>query len=577
MNRRLWPFVVLATLACWVPGAVHAQSANPGPPAQKPLSQTLTGAAKAAFEAGKLLAGDGDYAGALIKFQSSYDVSKDPRLLWNIAFCQKNLRHYAKVVSLLERYVHEGGSILTPQDRKEAQDLIGTIEPFTTKVTIQVSEPGAAVFLDEELVGTSPLPGPVVLDIGQRHLVVQKPGFVKYEGDLLVGGSAEASKRVELSREVHEGKVIIETPPAASIFVDGKLVGTGKAEVTLAEGGHELQVTAPGMRPYQSEMLVKEKETRQINIALEAVAVAAPVKPKLRVSVGCADLEPKGPAEGLTVYTDGMEVLAPGPVKSRLDPNVGKNVLEYVEYPIDAGKHQLRIVTKGCKPIDQPVDVDPIAGALVSGVLPSNKPLLLRGPEGSPGTWRVGLGAWIPGAATINDSMPDTYSANMGALAGVTVDGGVVSRWFAAYLNVSFAQGTFTRTTFQAVDMLPSSASATWSQYSVRFGPRFPFHSVALGLEGSLGSQQLNIQDLRTGKTDFVAGAYVELDVQPLCDWGVFATGGVQIASWDNASAFGLLQIGAFWEPNYRCRVEQSTPIGLKADVHPPAESPATK
>ncbi|MGH7329836.1 MAG: hypothetical protein ACREJX_15930, partial [Polyangiaceae bacterium] len=61
----------------------------PKPPAApagpKSLSDTLTGDAKADYEAGKLLFSDGDYAGAEIKLQGAYDKSQEPRLLWNIA------------------------------------------------------------------------------------------------------------------------------------------------------------------------------------------------------------------------------------------------------------------------------------------------------------------------------------------------------------------------------------------------------------------------------------------------------------------------------------------------------------
>src|SRR5258708_4144401 len=98
-------------LACVLATAAAAAAALPrpalaqAPPTKKPLSQALTGQAKADFESGKLLAADGDFAGALIKFQSAYDQSKDPRLLWNAAFCQKNLRHYAKVIATLKRYL----------------------------------------------------------------------------------------------------------------------------------------------------------------------------------------------------------------------------------------------------------------------------------------------------------------------------------------------------------------------------------------------------------------------------------------------------------------------------------------
>ena len=70
--------------------------------APKPLSDTLTGSAKIDYDAGKLLFSDGDMAGALVKFKSAYDTSKDARLLWNIAACEKSLHHYARVLSYLD-------------------------------------------------------------------------------------------------------------------------------------------------------------------------------------------------------------------------------------------------------------------------------------------------------------------------------------------------------------------------------------------------------------------------------------------------------------------------------------------
>src|ERR1700733_6393409 len=80
---------VLALLAAPAPAA--AQPRKPGravfaPP--KPLSATLTGQAKADYDGGVLLYQDGDHATALQKFQHAYDVSKDPRLLWNVAACE---------------------------------------------------------------------------------------------------------------------------------------------------------------------------------------------------------------------------------------------------------------------------------------------------------------------------------------------------------------------------------------------------------------------------------------------------------------------------------------------------------
>jgi hypothetical protein len=168
----------------------------------------------------------------------------------------------------------------------------------------------------------------------------------------------------------------------------------------------------------------------------------------------------------------------------------------------------------------------------------------------------------------LGNSAPEAYRSDFGSLAGVTLDAGIVSRWFATYINLSYAKGSFQRETNSTNFMLPGSANASWDQYSIRFGPRFPFNLLSVSIQASLGGQELDLDQVRTGKPDFLAGVYGEVDIQPTCDWGAFILGGAQVASQENAKAFGLLQFGAFWEPNYQCRVEQSTPIGLSTDRH---------
>jgi hypothetical protein len=316
--RACAALVVAALSVGTVSWRVDAQP-RPAKPAAaaKPLAQALTGQAKTDYEAGKTLAGDGDFPGALIKFQSAYDQSKDPRLLWNVAFCEKNMRHYSKVIGTLNRYVAEGNGYLTDKDRKDAQDLIATLQPFTTNATIKVSEDGAQISIDDAPVGTSPLAGPVVLDIGERRIRVTKDGFKPYEKTLPVGGSAAVNVDVALEKEVHEGRLVVNAPPDATLELDEKAMGTGKVDLKVASGGHQIRETAPGMRPFQTEIVIQDNETRQLDVLLEKVP--EPEKPKLRVAIGCDGPQPLGPDDGLVVYLDGPDVLPPVNVKKRWD------------------------------------------------------------------------------------------------------------------------------------------------------------------------------------------------------------------------------------------------------------------
>src|ERR1700759_4037610 len=82
----------VATLAAET--TAFAQAPPPANGAVKPLSDSLTGLAKAEYEAAKILYGTKDHAKAIVKFGRAYEISREPRLLFNIAVCQKNLRRY---------------------------------------------------------------------------------------------------------------------------------------------------------------------------------------------------------------------------------------------------------------------------------------------------------------------------------------------------------------------------------------------------------------------------------------------------------------------------------------------------
>jgi hypothetical protein len=249
--------------------ATPAPPTEVAPPAPTSLADSLSGDAKSDYEAAKLLYGDGDYGGALVKFQTAYDKAKDPRLLWNIAACEKNLRHYASVIRYVRQYLKDGAGLLSPADTAEGEALLTTIEPFTATLEMNVNEPDAEVFVDDVLVGTAPLKKPVIVDIGVRKIRVVKTGFDDYTKEIPIGGSPKVTLDVALTKVVHEGTLAVQARPGEEVFVDGVRVGMGAWRGVVASGGHTLRVTAPEMRAYQSEISVRDNETRTIAVTLE--------------------------------------------------------------------------------------------------------------------------------------------------------------------------------------------------------------------------------------------------------------------------------------------------------------------
>lgn len=211
MTRRyqLWCVVTLAVCAfSWqakagaqVPSAAPSvESAHSLPDAPSidsqaalpaaSLADSLQGQAKADYEAARLLYDSGDYAGALLKFQSAYQAAGDPRLLWNAAGCERNLHSYAKAIVLVRQFLASESPLITPELASRAQAFLAAALPLTAPLEIESSQPNSEVYLDDELLGPPALASQARIDLGTHRLVVTAHGYQPYTATLTVVSSA---------------------------------------------------------------------------------------------------------------------------------------------------------------------------------------------------------------------------------------------------------------------------------------------------------------------------------------------------------------------------------------------------
>jgi hypothetical protein len=215
-----------------------------------------------------MLFGVNDFAGALIKFSRAHDSSKDVRLLWQMGACQAKLHHYAKALGLIRSYLKDGGTLLTDQDRSDADAAVKAMEPLTSTVDLKAPETGAEVIFDDESVGMTPMES-MLVDIGVHKIRIHKDGFKDFVSDVTVTGNAHVPVEAMLSPIVHEGKVHVRAGEKDAITVDGEPVGVGTWSGTLKSGGHTLRVTgADDMLPYQTEVLLEDDQNRNIDVTL---------------------------------------------------------------------------------------------------------------------------------------------------------------------------------------------------------------------------------------------------------------------------------------------------------------------
>src|SRR5215510_2286013 len=94
---------------------------------------------------------------AAAKFQEAYEVSKNPRVLFNVGVAERNLQHYARAAQKFKQELAEGAGKLTAQEKSEIQQTLAILERSISTIDLSVSETDATVFLDNVKVGPTPI------------------------------------------------------------------------------------------------------------------------------------------------------------------------------------------------------------------------------------------------------------------------------------------------------------------------------------------------------------------------------------------------------------------------------------
>ncbi|MDP9149618.1 MAG: PEGA domain-containing protein [Myxococcota bacterium] len=255
-----------APAASTAPQSLPAGPAIAGPPS---LAEALVGPSKEDYLAAQRLYAHGDFAGALTRFENAYEASQDPRLLWNAAVCAKAMGHYARAMTLMRRYLDSGSPLVTPEAAGSAHAFVVAAASRTARLDVVSNESEARVYVDGEPMGLTPLRQAFAVDQGVHEVTVKKDGFAEFSTPITLTDSAEIQVQAPLAPLVHEGRMAVHARPGDAIAVDGRVVAGESGDWALPSGMHSVRVTAPGSRPFQADVLVRDGETRTLDVKLE--------------------------------------------------------------------------------------------------------------------------------------------------------------------------------------------------------------------------------------------------------------------------------------------------------------------
>jgi hypothetical protein len=236
----------------------------------KSIAEELSGEARAEFEQGKELFEHDDFVTAHAKLERAYELSQNPRILWNLAACSAKQKKYALAIAEADRYLLEGTGKLTPEQTDRAQQFIAGLRGLVAEATFSVTPAGGKLSIDRTPRGLLTVPTVVLLDLGTHTVQIEKEGYEDTRTSIDVTRVGKQFYAFKLPELVKTGRVAISTDMDAIIEVDGKPVAKGVYEGAFPVGAHRVRISAPNRETHEALVEVTDGTTKQLAVTLQA-------------------------------------------------------------------------------------------------------------------------------------------------------------------------------------------------------------------------------------------------------------------------------------------------------------------
>jgi hypothetical protein len=254
-------------VAAWL-FVAHAALAQPKKPPS--IRSELPPNAQQAWDNAQQLVRANDCRGAIPEFTRAYEISKNPRVLFNIAICEKELRNYARAATRFEQELAEGAGKLTPEEKAEIENAIAIVRKFVTTIEVTANEPGATFFIDDYEMGKTPFAKRLPIDVGGHTLKLTKDGFKEstQRVEVATGTPAKVIFKLEPITRMSLVTINVTGAPAATIYVDGTDMGPAPFKGNVQVGRRTFTAKANGYVTAEQTTEVKYGEALNIVLGL---------------------------------------------------------------------------------------------------------------------------------------------------------------------------------------------------------------------------------------------------------------------------------------------------------------------
>jgi hypothetical protein len=238
----------------------------------KSVRDELPTAARVNWDNARELYDAQNWAAAMGEYQRAYEVSHNPRVLFNVGVCEKNLGHYLRASAAFRKELAEAGKKVPANELAAIHSALGTLEPLISTLVVATNEPGATLTIDKEpQPGVSPFAQPIAIDVGVHTLRLTKPGFTDAVLENLTVVSGEvAQAKLTLTPLEPKGHAHIEVtgPSRAAVYIDGKDMGNAPFDGDVDTGAHVVEARADDYVTVRQPLSVKYREAASLTLTL---------------------------------------------------------------------------------------------------------------------------------------------------------------------------------------------------------------------------------------------------------------------------------------------------------------------
>jgi hypothetical protein len=255
MNRHV--FALALALA-----SVPASAAWAAPPSS--VRDALAEGPRARFDEGSRLYKAARYAEAREAFLAAHAQSADPRILFNVAVCDKALGRYARAIVTLRRSLATTDRPLPADYVRRASEAIATLSRYVAFVSIVPSVEGATITVDGEPLRESPVP----VETGSHEIVATKDGFERLTQSLVVKAGDELRVTLDLVPSTRAGTVKLSCVGAerCEFRIGDEVIGTAPATLIRPAGSYTVRAYADG-KPF-GEQRIDVTNGKEIEVAI---------------------------------------------------------------------------------------------------------------------------------------------------------------------------------------------------------------------------------------------------------------------------------------------------------------------